>query len=112
MGGIYVILSILLGGLYLCAPKIFVNRILKKNNNMKNIVLEYSFYNDKIEIKKQQGCKSIPYGKLTKVYETDTNFYLYVNKMEAFIVSKKKMKTDDIYKLAKLFQKNLKKDFI
>ena len=32
--------------------------------------------------------------------------------MEAFLISKKEMKSDEIYKLEKLFEKNLKKDFV
>ena len=111
-GIIYLLLAILLLFMYLNAPKIFVNRLLKSNKKAKNLEYTYTFYNDKIEIKTETKSSTIPYAKLVKVYETGTNFYLYINKMEAFLISKKEMKSDEIYKLEKLFEKNLKKDFV
>ncbi len=112
IGAFYFLISIGFVVLYINMPKIFVNRILKSDKYIKDCVNNYSFFSDRLEIVNEYGNSKLPYTKFFKAYETDTNFYLYMNKMQAFIISKSTIASGDVIKIRKILKNTLKDDFI
>ena len=70
-------------------PKFIVNRELKSDKITDNNTNHFIFYDKEIEVKNNNGSFKYRYFKLYKVFETEDFFYLYVNRENAFLVSKK-----------------------
>ena len=72
----------------------FINPIIKmKKFSEENIVLNhFSFEDSAIKIesksKKRNGSSEIPYSAFTRIDESGTTFYLFVNKTSALIITK------------------------
>ncbi len=112
IGAFYFLISVGFALLYINMPKMFVNRILKSDKYTKDCINNYSFFSDRLEITNEYGNSRLPYSKFFKAYETDTNFYLYINKMQAFMISKSTMTSDNMLKIRKILKNKLKQDFI
>lgn len=93
-------------------PYIYVWYNIKKKKIKKGLNVEYQFYNDYFKVRTKDDAEFInkKYTELYSVYESKDNFYLYINKSSAYIVSKKKI-AGSIYNLRKLFISNLGKKF-
>lgn len=48
----------------------------------------FTFYPNVITVTTKQGAFDLPYQQLHRVFETSTNFYLYLNKNHSFLLSK------------------------
>lgn len=108
----FYVFVILMGVLYIYSPKIAVKRILKTDNVLKDSVQEYTFFPTYLTLKNQNSQTKLEYEKLFRVYETKTNFYLYINKFQAFLVSKKEMKEEEIELLRKIWIEQLGKKYV
>lgn len=62
----------------------------KRENNKKQEEQEFTFffYNDHVTIKGKEGKSKYNYKKIYRVYETKTNFYLYVNNDYSLLINK------------------------
>ena len=65
-----------------------VERDKKSNKVSGNFVNSYMFYKNIFKVKNLDGKAQILYFKLYRVVETKTNFYIYISRQYAFIVSK------------------------
>lgn len=108
----FYVFIIVMGLLYIYSPKIAVKRILKTDKVLKDSVQEYTFFSTYLTLKNQNSETKLEYEKLFRIYETKTNFYLYINKFQAFLVSKKEMKEDEIELLRKIWIEQLDKKYI
>lgn len=57
----------------------------KIKNELKNT---YSFYNNCMILKNDEANIKLRYYRFYKVFETEDNFYLYIDKIHSFIISK------------------------
>lgn len=90
---------ILLGGIFLFLV-IFVpifwymmlvnnsKEYFKSNKVAQNSVINYTFEEDKIVIETERGSSFIKYDEVYKFYETKTNFYLFENNKQAYVIVK------------------------
>lgn len=70
-------------------PKLLTNRLLKTDKRLRiPIENEYAFEEECLRASYAEGNVSFQYSNLYKVSESDTYFYLYINSMMAYIVSK------------------------
>ena len=87
-----VIVTIILAGFIIyriCRPKKVVNKELNSDKVSTNNINVFSFFDKNFEVKNQNGSFIYKYFMLKKIYETDTFFYLYVTRENAFLISKK-----------------------
>lgn len=66
----------------------------KRENNQRQEEQEFTFlfYNDHVIIKGKEGNSKYNYKKLYRVYETKTNFYLYINNEYSLLINKEGFK--------------------
>ena len=69
-------------------PKMLVDNELKGDKLTTNNINTFYFYDKTFEAKNERGVFSYKYSLLYKTFETDRYFYLYVNKENAFLVSR------------------------
>lgn len=69
-------------------PKMLVDNELKSDKLTTDNINTFTFYDKTFEAKNEKGRFDYKYSLLYKTFETDTYFYLYVNKENAFLVSK------------------------
>ena len=85
-------------------PLLFIKKEASSNKVQKELTNTYFFYNNYMEIKNIHGTIKLNYYKLYKAFESEDNFYLYVNKNYSYVVSKKGFtigNPDDFYKFIK-----------
>ena len=70
-------------------PKRVVDKELESDKISSNNINTFSFYNGNFTVENKNGSFSFRYFMLYRVFETDKYFYLYVNKENAFLLSKK-----------------------
>ncbi len=70
-------------------PQITVKKELSSEKITSKNVNTFEFYDKDIKIINQNGSFIYKYFSFRRVFETDTYFYLYVTKENAFIISKK-----------------------
>ena len=70
-------------------PKMLVNKELKSDKVGKNNINVFTFYPKHMEIKNKNGKFTYNYFMIRRAFETKENFYLYVTKENAFLISKK-----------------------
>ena len=61
----------------------------KKNEKMGKKVFTFYFYNRHIKVKYKRKFERIFYITIKKIYETDDNFFLYLNDSDSLIIDKK-----------------------
>ena len=84
------------------------NRIKKQeksNQLLKEYINTYIFYNNYFKTKNIDGEAQTFYFKIYKVIETKTNFYIYVSRDYAFIISKSGFKDDKCEEFTKFIKK-------
>ncbi len=69
-------------------PDLQTKRILKTDHLIDGMVTTYTFYADRFDMENSLSKGEVPYEKLYRIIETPTYFYLYLNKMSAYLVSK------------------------
>lgn len=70
-------------------PKIIVDKELNSDKIADNNTNIFSFFDKDFEVQNNNGSFKFKYFALHRVFETSDFFYLYVNKENAFLVSKK-----------------------
>lgn len=63
-------------------------KIFEQNKVCQETVCKYSFYDDHLVAETENGTENIPYAKLYKIIETDTNFYLMYSKIQGLILTR------------------------
>lgn len=109
----YLVFTVVFSILYITLPNIQTKKVFNSDNLLKeNIKNTFEFYDDKIEIKNKKSTSTLEYSDLYKVYETNDTFYIYLNKMQALIISKDCFLIGDTEKLRTLLLKNFEKKYI
>jgi hypothetical protein len=86
-----IVLAIAYPGLMLFSQKISVEKSYKNTQSMHDAQIDYQFYEDhfvKIFSEKEERYE---YKNLHKILETETNFYLMLNKTQGFVLVKDNM---------------------
>ncbi len=98
--------------LYLFYKFIFMPKRIKKqegsNQLVKEYVTTYIFYNKIFTSKNEDKEVSTPYFKIYRVIETKTNYYIYVSREYAFIVSKEGFENDKEAEFKEFIKKKVK----
>ena len=63
-------------------------KYFKSNKAAQYSILNYTFEEDKIVIETERGSSFIKYDEVYKVYETKTNFYLFISNNQAYVIVK------------------------
>lgn len=69
-------------------PNMQTKRILKTDSMILGLKNDFTFYEDCLEVVNSRSTTKIPYEELYSYHESDTYFYLYLNKISAFLVDK------------------------
>lgn len=69
-------------------PYVTIKKELKSKKIKNEELNTYKFYKYYFKVKNKQGEANIIYFKIYKVLETGTNFYIYLNNTNAYVVSK------------------------
>lgn len=85
-------------------PDLQTKRILKTDHLIDGMVTTYTFYADRFDMKNSMSKGEVPYEKLYRIIETPTYFYLYLNKMSAYLVSKEEFSDQELEKVKGYFQ--------
>jgi hypothetical protein len=95
--------------------KIRVRKAVKMNPNFNVTKNTYTFnesdFNLHIDVNKRDEDHKMKYTELYRVYETRTNYYLYLDYVRALIVTKSGIKDGTAEELSIIFEKNLGKKF-
>jgi len=95
--------------------KIRIKKTVKLNPNFADTQNSYIFnetdFNLKINVNKKEEKHTIKYAELYRVYETKTNFYLYLDKYRALIITKEGISEGTCEELSAIFQKALGEKF-
>ena len=87
-------------------PRINYYRLKKSKNSILNNKIKYVFKKRNFTIINNKE-EYIDYDLLYKVVETDSYYYLYINKYRTLIVDKNLMKEEDIYELSSRLKKEV-----
>lgn len=87
----------------------YLNPNKKKENNKKQLGQEFTFEftNNYMEIKAINVSNKIPYRKFHRAYETENNFYLYIDDEYSVLINKKGFKIGDVEEFRKFIKKKL-----
>ena len=85
-------------------PDLQTKRILKTDHLIDGMVTTYTFYADRFDMENSMSKGEVPYEKLYRIIETPTYFYLYLNKMSAYLVSKEEFSDQELEKVKGYFQ--------
>ena len=69
-------------------PQVIVNREMNSDKLSEQVTNTFSFYDKNFRVKNANGKFDYKYSSLRKIFETDTFFYLYVTRENAFLISK------------------------
>lgn len=69
-------------------PYFFVKKEANSNKVKKHLKNTYSFYDNYMEIQNSKDTIRLKYYKLHKIFDTENNFYLYLNKNHSFVLAK------------------------
>ena len=84
-------LAIAYPGLMLLSQKLNVEKSYKNSLSMHDAKIDYRFYEDHFVKVFAESEEEYEYKKLHKIIETDTNFYLMLNKTQGFVLVKDNM---------------------
>jgi hypothetical protein len=77
--------------LFVLFMNIGVKRVYNSNKILKDLDVNFEFYDDCFIVKHEAGEAKIPYDKLNEIIETKTNFYLMIAKNQGYMVLKENM---------------------
>ncbi len=81
-----------------------IKKELKKEPIAKEKEFKFVFYEKYFKIRDKLQSETIKYYKIKRIYETENFFYLYIDKMHSFILSKdgfSQGNTEDFYRFIK-----------
>ena len=85
-------------------PDLQVKRTLKHHPEIMNITNTYRFYQDHLNIKNKIETMDIPYENIYRTVETPNYFYIYLNKMSAFLLTKENLSEEVVTKIRTYLQ--------
>ena len=88
LGGIFLFLVIFVPIFWYMMLVANSKKYFKSNKVAQNSVINYTFEEDKIVIETERGSSFIKYDEVYKFYETKTNFYLFENNKQAYVIVK------------------------
>ena len=77
--------------LFVLFMNIGVKRVYNSNKILKDLDVNFEFYDDCFVVKHEAGEAKIPYDKLNEIIETKTNFYLMIARNQGYMVLKENM---------------------
>ncbi len=77
--------------LFVLFMNIGVKRVYNSNKILKDLDVNFEFYDDCFIVKHEAGEAKIPYDKLNEIIETKTNFYLMIARNQGYMVLKENM---------------------
>lgn len=85
---VYVFIAILVPITFRVIEVIIAKKVYESNKMLKDITLNYEFYEEYFEQKNTVGNTKIVYDKIYMIVETDTNFYIMIARNQGYIVNK------------------------
>lgn len=89
-------------------PTIATKRMMKSSSESGELENITTFYDEYIENKNPNNSIKIPYKDIFEIYETDSNVYIYVDRVSVYIVSKSNFIIGDNKKLSNLLETKVK----
>ena len=80
-------------------------KYFKSNKAAQYSILNYTFEEDKIVIETERGSSFIKYDEVYKIYETKTNFYLFISNKQAYVIVKENCSDELIQFIKDIFGK-------
>lgn len=80
-------------------------KYFKSNKAAQYSILNYTFEEDKIVIETERGSSFIKYDEVYKIYETKTNFYLFISNKQACVIVKENCSDELIQFIKDMFGK-------
>lgn len=110
---LYLTLSVIFTIFCVFLPSIQTKKIFKSDSILKeNIKNTFEFYADRIQVSNKKSNSTLEYKDLYKVYEVKDAFYIYLNRVQVFIVSKDCFEIGDTEKLRTLLMEKFDKNYI
>ena len=104
----YLVLSGILGFFLLLFNTMYKSNAKRLYNSYDKEVIEaentFEFLADEIKVLSKKFKNSINYTSLYLVAETNNAFYIYISKLQAFVIAKNDLKAGDIDKLKELLR--------
>lgn len=75
-----------------------MKKMYKKNKKINVLEEKINFYDNYFESKSVQNCYKVSYSDIFCVCETKTNFYIFINKNQAFIIVKNNLEDLDRFR--------------
>lgn len=107
----FLILSLAIIIMYIYLPNISVSKILKFDKTFEGTKNTYKFFDSYLEVSNNYGSTKLEYENLYKIYETNSNFYLYINSRQAFLVNKSGFKTN-IDEISEFFKNKFGENYL
>ena len=85
---VYVFIAILVPITFRVIEVIIAKKVYESNKMLKDITLNYEFYEEYFEQKNTVGNTKVVYDKIYMIVETDTNFYIMIARNQGYIVNK------------------------
>ena len=84
-----------------------INVDKKKENNKKQLeqIFKFSFFDNKVTIKGEKEKSELKYHEFYKIFETKTNFYMYINSEYSLILDKEGFEKGNLEEFRKFIKK-------
>lgn len=106
--GIILLLGLLIYMWYkFIKPKKELDQTLKSEKLSGDFVNHYYFYKNNLKVENKEGDAKIYYYKLYRVIETHDNYYIYISRDYAFIMSKGGFTKGDSVEFSKFIKKKM-----
>lgn len=105
----------LLGVIYLVyrlmMPKQTAKLMIARDPNVLNLTNTYVFGKKDITVSGNDFSSKVTYDKVYRIYETNQNFYLYMDRNQAYILAKDGFEQGKVEELTKFLKQKLQKKF-
>ncbi len=92
-------------------PDLQVKRTLREDASVLDFENEYTFLKEALKVKNSNATQKVEYTSLYQVIETEDYFYLYLNKVSAFLINKKELTKKEKEEICKLLSEALPKKY-
>ncbi len=92
-------------------PDLQVKRTLREDASVLDFENEYTFLKDALKVKNSNGTQKVEYIALYQAVETEDYFYLYLNKMAAFLINKKELTKKEMEEIRNRLKESLLKKY-
>lgn len=110
-GYIFLIVGIFFTVYRMSIPYWYTKRILKSDKLTENLENTFELFDDNLKVTNSVSASDIRYDQLFKVYESKNCFYLYINKLQVFILNKNNFSVGNSDEFSKFIEEKLGKNF-